>query len=300
MVRDTDVPTAVPQHLNLNLPAFSYDDPSLWFLLVENKLNATGITDDNSKFIITSSALPMKIAAEVRDVLEHPGEENKYDTLKAKLVERLSVSERERVRQLLSNEQLGTRRPSQLYRDMLALLGGNKNSFDENILKEMFIQRMPSSIQQVLVGPGTSSMTIQDLANTADRILEVYTSGNDSRHVHNLHDAPMISPTIGINAVTSHENMSVMIQNLMGEMKKMNERLNEITTILLRQSESAPARNRSRTRSFSRPKFHRSPSANFTRDNKTCFYHSRYGVNAKKCYFPCSFKSPNQENSPSQ
>ena len=126
------MPMTTNQNTNLHLPDYSYNDPSLWFLLVENKLSANGITDDSAKFIITSSALPMKIAAEIRDVLENPTQNNKYGTLKSTLIERLSVSERERVRQLLSNEQLGSRKPTQLYRDMLSLLGNQKMLWMKN------------------------------------------------------------------------------------------------------------------------------------------------------------------------
>lgn len=86
-----------------------------------------------------ASALPPKIAAELRNsVLVTPLNEP-YTTLKTELVKRTSESELCHLRQLLTSEELGDCKPPQLLRQLQQPLGERAASFDTLLLKERFL-----------------------------------------------------------------------------------------------------------------------------------------------------------------
>ena len=68
----------------------------------------------------------MEYATEVRNLLINPPEENPYEKLKEKLISRIADSECQKIRQLLTPEELGDRKPTQLLCKMQQLLGEKK------------------------------------------------------------------------------------------------------------------------------------------------------------------------------
>ncbi|KAL1469957.1 hypothetical protein MTO96_024722 [Rhipicephalus appendiculatus] len=72
---------------------------------------------------------------------------------------------------VLSPTELGDRRPSQLLRQIQALLGVRASSFDDVLLKELFIQRLPPMVQMVLTT--ASELNLSSLAALADKVYEI-------------------------------------------------------------------------------------------------------------------------------
>ena len=117
----------------------------------------------------TVCALP----TEVQDLLFDPPEEGPYEKLKEQLIARLPDSERQKLPQLLTAEELGDRKPSQLLRKMQLLLGKKAKFIDISLLCELFLQRLPSNVQMILAS--ADEMTIDKLAN---RAMDVGTPAN--------------------------------------------------------------------------------------------------------------------------
>ncbi|KAL4721109.1 hypothetical protein ACJJTC_005656 [Scirpophaga incertulas] len=78
-----------------------------------------------------------------------PARGQRYDWIKLEMVRRFSTSDSQRIRQLISGEELGDRKPSQFLRHLRSLAG---NLSDDHILRELFMQRLPRSAQQILAG----------------------------------------------------------------------------------------------------------------------------------------------------
>ncbi|XP_064465457.1 uncharacterized protein LOC135377013, partial [Ornithodoros turicata] len=158
-------------HVAVKIPPFWSSNPAVWFSQVECQFHLAGITSQSTKYFHVAAALPPEVANEVSDILCAPLSTDPYDTLRKALIERTTASERKRLQQLLSAEDLGDRRPSQLLRHMQNLLGTRASTIDEPLLKEMFLQRLPPTVQMLLAT--ATNLPIVDLAAHADKIMEV-------------------------------------------------------------------------------------------------------------------------------
>ena len=95
----------------VRLPPFWPDRPAVWFAQAEAQFQLASFKRQRSKFNYVVSQLNQQEAAEVEDITS-PQEQETYDRLKAELVRRLSTSREQRVRQILSYEEMGDRKPS--------------------------------------------------------------------------------------------------------------------------------------------------------------------------------------------
>jgi hypothetical protein len=111
--------------------------------MAEAKFNLalTRITMEETKFYHVLTVLSPEIAAEVADVITTPDPTEPYTQLKEVIIERLSLTETQKLKQLFSGQELGSRKPSQLQRHMKSLVESSK-SVNEQVLREPFLQQM--------------------------------------------------------------------------------------------------------------------------------------------------------------
>ncbi|BHF82041.1 hypothetical protein SprV_0802517700 [Sparganum proliferum] len=154
-----------------DLPSVWLGDIALWLRTVESRFAFRQITREDTKFHYVVAALPMEIATDLRDIIDCPPTEAPYTALKEALISRISLSTQKRLQRLISEEDLGDRKPTQLLRRLEQLADGQK--LDATMFKQLFLQRLPPIVQAILA-PNIPSSTVQTLAETADRILEYY------------------------------------------------------------------------------------------------------------------------------
>ena len=162
--------------VSIKLPPYWSTDPTVWFLQVEAQFNTRGITSQKTMFDYVFASLSPEIAFEIRDLLIRPPTDNPYNTLKAELVKRTAASKQKKLQQLISGEELGDRKPTQLLRRMQQLLGDHLGATAENnaFLKELFLQRLPANVRIVLASADDAT-DLKKLADMADKIVEVAT-----------------------------------------------------------------------------------------------------------------------------
>ncbi|KAL1509077.1 hypothetical protein ABEB36_003875 [Hypothenemus hampei] len=242
--------------LNITLPTFWRHKPQLWFYQIEGKFRNRGIRSDSSKYDAVLEALDSSAILEVCDIIESAPEGNKYEYLKQALIKRFSISTERQLHELLSEIELGDRKPSQLLRHMRELAQGKAT---DDLLRAKWLALLPASVHNTLkVLP---KATLNELADVADSIME-----NTNPFVMSTSNFPPSCAAVIPNS----------LENRLSSLEKV---VAELSTAVKKLTKTSQHRNRSRARS-------RSLSS-----SGECFYHRKFGDNAAKCTQPCTFKS---------
>ncbi|GFX04530.1 uncharacterized protein TNCV_900591 [Trichonephila clavipes] len=134
----------------VKIPAFVSSDLALWFRMFEWTFELEvpkSISDERTKYNYCVAHLSPDAAMAVRDVILSPGSINPYSKLKDEVIARCGESKSQEIRRLLAGEQLGDRKPSELFR------------------------QLPPNVQSILTS--IQPLTAQKASEVADRILEV-------------------------------------------------------------------------------------------------------------------------------
>ncbi|VDN38217.1 unnamed protein product [Dibothriocephalus latus] len=208
-----------------DLPTCWVSDIALWLRKVESSFALRQITKEETKFHYFVAVLPLEIATDYRNIIDSPLAETPYTILKE-----------------AEGQQL-----------------------DGTMFKQLFLQRLPSSVQAILA-PNIPSSSVQTLAETADRILEYY--------------QPAVSVNVSTRAVTTPSIADVV------------RRLDALT-LEVSQLQATRVYN---PRSPSTIRRQRSPTPNQTSNDGPYWYHHNYGPNARHCQSPCRHKKSASEN----
>ncbi|CAE1251577.1 unnamed protein product [Acanthosepion pharaonis] len=150
-----------------NLPPYNEQNTKNWFLQLEAIFSVRKITSQQAKFVNVVQVLPPSVVDEVADILEHVPEQEPYTRLKEAILKRTGRSDEELLRELFTHVTRGDRTPSQLLRFARSRLG--KHSMAESILRELWMDKLPTTITQILA-PIADNTPLDQLANSADRI----------------------------------------------------------------------------------------------------------------------------------
>lgn len=156
----------------VKLPPFWSDRVTVWFAQAEAQFLLAGINTDVTKYSYVLSQIDHKVAGEIEDIVINPPAEGKYQTLKETLIKRFSISEEQRVRQLLGDEELGDRKPSQFLRHLRSIAGTTLS--DDNILRQLWVRRLPLHAQGILAAQ--ADLSLDRIADIADKIIEAQPS----------------------------------------------------------------------------------------------------------------------------
>ena len=264
--------------ITFNIPPYNPNNINTWFLQMQALFNSKRITSQRSRYAYLVEKLPSEVANEVTDLLDPMPEDMPYDTLKAAIIKRTGKSDESKLRDLFNNVELGNRTPSQLLRHMKMLLGDNDMS--TYVLRRLWLDKLPHNITQILA-PMNEETPLDQLAEFADRIhLVDYRKPNT-------------------NAITppSQRNQSDQIQQLQDTVATLAAQMQTLMSIQQNQDREGRSRDRHtfrRTRSRSRSK---------SRHKKifdTCWYHYKFGENARRCILPCNFRKNSGNSKPNQ
>lgn len=260
-VRKTECNT----NTNIKIPPFWPEKPSIWFAQVEGQFIITNIYDDTTKFYHVLATLDRQYASEVEDILTGPPD---YNRLKGELIKRLSVSRENKVKQLLMDEQLGTRKPSQFLRHLQHLAGPN---MPDDVLRTIWASRLPPSMQPIVASQAT--LSLDALADLADRI----------------HD--LATPSYHVAATSS--TTSPQIDELVHQVAELTRQVSALTAHVNQRSRP---RERERRQGQRQRSLSRRSHSNY-RLYPICWYHQRFGSAALKCVRPCDYKQENSTGS---
>lgn len=250
--------------VGVRVPAFWPEKPAIWFAQMESQFNISNITTDATKFNYIVAQLEAQYAAEVEDIIVSPPATDKYKKLKEELIKRLSVSRQKKVKQLLSQEELGDRKPSQFLRHLRNLAGPN---IPDEFLLSIWTSRLPNNVQFIIASKPNDSL--EELADLADRVYDV------------------ASPQIATTSAPEPQMAILMrqVSELTREMKALKTQLNS----------GRPSRSKTRSSNQSRNRSSSQRSQSSYRKYPECWYHAKFGERATKCVKPCDYQAGNEQ-----
>lgn len=243
--------------VSAKIPPFWEAQPELWFAQVEAQFATAGITVDETKFSHVIGNMDGKILSKVSEIVINPPATDKYQTLKTRLLSAFAESDQKKSHKLLTEQELGDRKPSELLNEMKKLAG---NKVTNEFMRTLWTRCLPNSVSAIL---STSEADLDGLAKMADKIMEV---GDFRGHIAAI-------STSSTNATDDR------IARLEKKIDELSKHLRNIST------------NRSRSRSKTPAK---KPDITDNSDKPYCWYHFKYADKANKCIPPCTY--PNAKN----
>lgn len=250
--------------VSIKPPAFLKNDPALYFLQMEAQFSIAAIVNDGTKFNHIIASLDPNYLQAVSDIVRTPPTEEKYETLKTRIINEFTLSDQRKLRQAIHEIELGDDKPS--LKRMKDLSG---NSFTDEAIKSIWIERLPPHVRAVIaIAEGNST----NWAKLADKMMENTTFTNGAQ-------------TYAVSLKSNEINKDEKNKSEIAEIKSA---LNELVTEMRgRNNERKSQNNNRRFRSHSRKEKKEFPF---------CYYHFKFGNKARKCTEPCTFEKTKKEN----
>jgi len=251
----------VVHKVTVSLQPFWPDRPAIWFAQAEAQFELAAITCQRTKYFYVVSQLNQQQAAEVADIITSPPDHEPYDRLKAELVRRLFALREEGVTQLLSHEEMGDRKPTQFLRHLRGLAPVVTDDF----IRPIWAIRLPPHLQAMLAGQ--TDCSLDAAAHLADEFCQVNPQ-----------------PTTASVSPATPDNTA-------GPLDRIEELSRQDASLGASQTHSR-SQSRYRHHSHFRGRLRSTPKK--VPKSDVCWYHWRFGDEARKCTQPCS---RHQENS---
>ncbi|GFR08869.1 retrovirus-related Pol polyprotein from transposon 297 [Trichonephila clavata] len=167
MSEEKSATTTSIARVSVKVPPFWRENPDIWFSQMESQFVLAGFTAEITKFHHVFSALQPEELGIVGDIILSLPAVKPYTALRTRLCSQYAESEEQRLRGLISGKQLGDRKPSRL---LLEIRSMADSRISEELLKSLFIQRLPTHVQQILV---ISNYQLNKLAEISDGIWQL-------------------------------------------------------------------------------------------------------------------------------
>lgn len=282
--------------VHLNLPQFAPDAPEMWFAIAEADFTANRIKNDNQKYSQTLKAIPMNISKQLWDIISNPPQQDKYQTLKTAILTRFSDSRQMQLHKLLKGMTLADKRPSQLLREMRELA---RDALTDEVLHQLWKERLPAWVHPHLTM--SENLSLNGIAEFADRLV----LNTNSYPIYTVDAVNLPHPT----SVSQLENQLRDIQlTLKACQKDINvlqtsqehtqKQLYEIKQLQQQRCSNTQQQTQQYEQYEQHSYGHRPRKRSVTPNrNGYCYYHNRWGNDARQCVQPCKF-SPLQSTKP--
>ena len=229
------------------------------------------ITSERTRYLWTIGRLPRDVATQIRDVIFN---NSSYTAVEDAVISCLLPSESSRLKRLTQGTELGSKKPSALLREMQQLAG---QLLEENVLKELWVQRLPPNIQALL--EVSSHLKLTEAAKLADGIMDRYHPQITA--VTNSSSPQTTAPTVGTH---SEDTLIAAFERAFRRFSSPG---------------CSHCRNHKSYHNSDRRERLRSPSpdrlVNPSRSTY-CRYHKRFGEKARRCEAGCTFPGAKQGN----
>ncbi|CAB0032873.1 unnamed protein product [Trichogramma brassicae] len=243
------------KHVLTIMPTFWQHDPKLWFDMLDSEFTSCRISEDNVKYHILLKSLGNSICVTLSSILHSLPDKEKYSKLKDYLIKKYSKTLQQKIDTLMKECNLGSKKPSELFAEMVALGQGH---VPESTTLLLWYRLLPNELA-IQLDDAITSLNASSAVEKADRIHQRL----------KLLDQPMISAVSN----TSHAEDSVV--------ERVTSR---VIAALSNKPDTRPSRSSSKEKKS--PRSRSKSRANFGKKKDLCYYHFRFDDAAKKCASP--------------
>ncbi|KAH8345364.1 hypothetical protein KR084_007963 [Drosophila pseudotakahashii] len=204
-------------------------------------------------------------------MVTRPPVTNKYQALKTRLLDKFSETSQSKLNRLLRGGETAGLKPSEILTHMRRLAPEPGN---ENIIHTLFLAEMPQSIRPTLTVWEESDL--DKLAKVADKMLEATMTPTSTFSIASDSAPPMDN---SVNALEQGGTLKDVANSIRSLSQQVNSLQDEVKRL------KKPPSNRSSGTSRSPGNIQGMTESN----SELCYYHQRFGTNARKCRNPCSF-----------
>ena len=276
------------------LPPWDPKNLEAWIRRTENAFLRAGVKEPKDKFAFLESIISVDLHPSVNKFFSGTASQGNYDSFLAFLRTRYGRTKEQKVASALE----GVRRNGRMPVDLMATIHERMDNVTiDDIKKAHLLRELPPSVREQLC-PKADTLSPDELAAAADVYFQrdgsLKCSSNRSS-VNSVTDTPATSRE-GYDAPST---VSTFTQPFSEEpihasdVNAVGYRNNHIRT----GAQSTQRGQRGGTRSRSRP---RSSSSAASSNPSHCFFHQKWGTNARNCRQPCSFNSGSSNSSTSQ
>ncbi|XP_036339789.1 uncharacterized protein LOC118749127 [Rhagoletis pomonella] len=126
--------------VKIDMPTIDRRNIEGWFLSLDYWFPAMGIKSDTQKFNTVMAALGPRTLQDFLATLGEVPDQGRYEFVKQRLITFCTDSQQRRLNQVLNETQLGDQRPSQLFTEMMRLVG---DTMRESAVKNLWAKRLP-------------------------------------------------------------------------------------------------------------------------------------------------------------
>ncbi|XP_017470134.1 PREDICTED: uncharacterized protein LOC108361879 [Rhagoletis zephyria] len=266
--------------VKIDMPTIDRRNIEGWFLSLDYWFPAMGIKSHTQKFNTVMAALGPRTLQDFLATLGEVPDQGRYEFVKQRLITFCTDSQQRRLNQVLNETQLGDQRPSQLFTEMMRLVG---DTMRESAVKNLWAKRLPVYAQAAVAacsGPPEEYLKIADaIVDTISLQVNSSTAEKGCR----------LTPASATYAEKSQANTEY--NELQSAINALAQRFDRLYT----DRNTDRKGNRSRFRQQSRERRRSSTPANLDE----CWYHRKFGSNSKNCRPPCKhYKTSRGDHSP--
>ncbi|XP_043473384.1 uncharacterized protein LOC122505671 [Leptopilina heterotoma] len=153
-------PNGIDNHRSIKLPKLCANEPELWFVQIESIFTSHNINAKAEKTqALLANADGDSLNCVKHIIMANPPPADSYTQIKNGIIAHFSVSDESRVYQLLRGDVITSGKPSQILNRLRSLNSGN---ISEDVLKAIFLTKLPNQHQLVLASSG--NVSLNDLA----------------------------------------------------------------------------------------------------------------------------------------
>ncbi|XP_028161139.1 uncharacterized protein LOC114353367 [Ostrinia furnacalis] len=269
--------------VGLRIPPIWRDKLRGWFAHFEAIMKSQK-KGDQAMYELVLGQLERQDVDEIYDILLRPPEENKYNAIKQRLLQVYEDSEQKNVQRVIAGMELGDLKPSQLLRRMQNLAGDHLSAVT---LRAMWLNQLPAYVSSIIAISENTSLS--EIALMADKMMDLHTQREISAINHRQH-LPPAAQQQEVFAIDRPHSSSSRYNALEDKIDKLTEAITQLVTHNNQRGRS-PYRNWRQNRQTSRSN---SRNRSQTPSNSPyCYYHRKFGHNARKCADNCTFMKKN-------